>query len=231
MRTKGFTLIELLVVIAIIAILAAILFPVFAKAREKARQTACLSNLRQLATGMLMYIEDWNGTFPLGRFKGKSILWASMIFPYVKNEEIYACPANPDSVKRSKDTVYRIPCSYAANRELCHCWQDGYEPVKLGVARNPAQTGLIGELVNCPWLDLALHHKTSWPQSLIERRVWAGHNVGYNIAFVDGHAKWMQPTASVYPYNVWDNKGLLDNPDPQSSKIYKAMVNVEKKYQ
>jgi len=93
---RGFTLIELLVVIAIIAILAAILFPVFAQAREKARQTTCLSNLKQVGTGMLMYTQDYDETFPYNRFIGSGgatwFNWKYAILPYIKNQQIYECP-------------------------------------------------------------------------------------------------------------------------------------------
>ncbi len=101
---KGFTLIELLVVIAIIAILAAILFPVFAKAREKARQTSCLSNVKQLSLGMLMYVQDyderfprpWNymgvgGWTPPGYVACNYMTWADMIMPYVNNDQLFQC--------------------------------------------------------------------------------------------------------------------------------------------
>jgi prepilin-type N-terminal cleavage/methylation domain-containing protein/prepilin-type processing-associated H-X9-DG protein len=90
---RGFTLIELLVVIAIIAILAAILFPVFAQAREKARQTACLSNTKQLALGVYMYAQDYDETLPVAGYnqqcRGR---WQWQIYPYVKNEQMFTCP-------------------------------------------------------------------------------------------------------------------------------------------
>jgi prepilin-type N-terminal cleavage/methylation domain-containing protein len=95
----GFTLIELLVVIAIIAILAAILFPVFAQVREKARQTSCLSNLKQLGTAMLMYVADHDGYFPpaLGREPSQRFVyewsWLNRIQPYVKNLGVFICPS------------------------------------------------------------------------------------------------------------------------------------------
>ncbi len=116
-RRRGFTLIELLVVIAIIAILAAILFPVFAQAREAARKTACTSNLKQLGTAMLMYTQDYDETFPQpqaasftsgGSFwvfppdasgtapaatSGSYVIWGWAIQPYVKNEQLYSCPS------------------------------------------------------------------------------------------------------------------------------------------
>ena len=101
-RRKGFTLIELLVVIAIIAILAAILFPVFAQARSKARQTSDLSNMKQLGTAMLMYVQDYDERYnPTGNGNGASCpgepsaswdLWPALLYPYVKNGQVFISP-------------------------------------------------------------------------------------------------------------------------------------------
>src|SRR5438093_8727534 len=102
-KRNGFTLIELLVVIAIIAILAAILFPVFAQAREKARSATCLSNFKQIGVGVLMYVQDWDDTYPNNRlftFKGGAegskllVTWKTATAPYVKNLDVYKCPSN-----------------------------------------------------------------------------------------------------------------------------------------
>jgi prepilin-type N-terminal cleavage/methylation domain-containing protein/prepilin-type processing-associated H-X9-DG protein len=96
-RYNGFTLIELLVVIAIIAILAAILFPVFAKVREKARQTSCLSNEKQLGLGFAQYCQDNNDRYPSGTAglyqNGRG--WAGELYPYVKSAAVYTCPDDP----------------------------------------------------------------------------------------------------------------------------------------
>src|SRR5262249_14420787 len=109
----AFTLIELLVVIAIIAILAAILFPVFAQARDRARMSACVSNMRQIGTAMMLYVQDYDETYPYCRLHGALPLgstarpgtdkglhinsWRNMIAPYLKNVDVLACPSNPNN--------------------------------------------------------------------------------------------------------------------------------------
>jgi prepilin-type N-terminal cleavage/methylation domain-containing protein/prepilin-type processing-associated H-X9-DG protein len=99
-KKRGFTLIELLVVIAIIAILAAILFPVFSRAREQARKTACLSNMKQMATGTMMYVQDWDETFPIttvccapGHGNPVTDTAYGQLMPYVKNAGVFFCPS------------------------------------------------------------------------------------------------------------------------------------------
>ncbi|MCE5238864.1 DUF1559 domain-containing protein [bacterium] len=192
---RGFTLIELLVVIAIIAILAAILFPVFAKAREKARQTSCLSNLKQLALGMLQYAQDYDETFPrrsgvgfydasLGTFNYHTTLnvhwhgWGTCILPYVKNTQIYKCPSNtfdncglnygvPDAALNSSGTMV----SYFSNNAI-----------KLGQLQRPSESLMITESGGGGGDCYVL----SWQYYCCA----APHNGGANMALMDGHAKW-----------------------------------------
>lgn len=123
--TEAFTLIELLVVIAIISIIAAILFPVFAQVREKARQTTCASNERQLGIALIQYTQDYDEKLPCGLPSGggeESIGWAGQIFPYVRDKVVYKCPDDPTKpltrTLRSGSLVLCVPISYAINANL-----------------------------------------------------------------------------------------------------------------
>src|SRR5437870_2813070 len=122
---RAFTLIELLVVIAIIAILAALLFPVFAEARENARKSACLSNMHQISTSILLYLQDYDEAFPLNRYSrngcctgASQVLysWREAVLPYSKNIDVFKDPSNPDAkVDTSCWGSPQVPKSYAYN--------------------------------------------------------------------------------------------------------------------
>ncbi len=120
-RRSAFTLIELLVVIAIIAILAAILFPVFAKAREKARQTSCLSNEKQIGLAILQYVQDYDELYPTGPSSNTNTTpngWAGQTGAYTKSAGIYKCPDDP-TVPVAADALNGFsPISYAYNMNL-----------------------------------------------------------------------------------------------------------------
>jgi len=131
MKRLGFTLIELLVVIAIIAILAAILFPVFAKVREKARQTTCVSNLKQLGLAVMQYSEDYDGSYPYGvEYSWWDNTWAISIQPYVKTLSIFNCPDDTNLAIGNADGGYGQGMSYAANGSFdLSVWPPNYEGV------------------------------------------------------------------------------------------------------
>ena len=114
---RGFTLIELLVVIAIIAILAAILFPVFARARENARRASCQSNLKQIGLGLLQYTQDYDEKFPLGFSVegGVTRYWPQLTQPYMKSEQVYICPSTTGHVYIHTNNNDYDKGSYIAN--------------------------------------------------------------------------------------------------------------------
>ena len=170
----GFTLIELLVVIAIIAILAAILFPVFAKAREKARQASCQSNLKQLALGMLQYNQDNDETFPAGGGHiGRG--WGGRIYPYVKSTGVYKCP--DDSTQTATNVAgfgeQDYPISYALNIDLGNLRNNN--PNTLAALNAPASTVLFFEMVGAQAdVTTAAHDDPDLPNGALSGGSMAG---------------------------------------------------------
>ncbi|HZT44210.1 MAG TPA: DUF1559 domain-containing protein [Chthonomonadaceae bacterium] len=166
-RRQGFTLIELLVVIAIIAILAAILFPVFAQAREKARAVSCLSNLKQINLGLMMYVQDYDETYPIGQYEDHDgagnpsdhITWCDVIQPYIKNGNswidnvpfphtggaggVWHCPSFPSA----QPMEYGLPYDIAVDG--WETWNpnpfQGYSVTKLVAIDPPAEKVILVE--------------------------------------------------------------------------------------
>jgi prepilin-type N-terminal cleavage/methylation domain-containing protein/prepilin-type processing-associated H-X9-DG protein len=223
MNRRGFTLIELLVVIAIIAILAAILFPVFAKAREKARQTSCLSNVKQLVLGSLQYAQDYDERLMMRwQASDSNFRVPSMIMPYVKNSQIFKCPSW--SVSRTHtgigtyDLSYTWPggapahwmsgavcavCGKPCSKNYFIC--DGYSAYGLGTIDSPAQCILIYELMEgSGGTDSDAQSATvgglhGYYQARAQNPAVNPHNDGGNYGFCDGHAKWYK----VPPDGYW----------------------------
>src|SRR5579883_1480681 len=140
-RSNGFTLIELLVVIAIIAILAAILFPVFAKAREKARQASCQSNEKQIGLAILQYVQDFDEHFPVGFSTDNGIGWAGTVQNYVKSGGVFKCP---DDATTSINGTNFVTESYAMNTNLVGNGNTG----ALASLGAPASSVMVVEITN-----------------------------------------------------------------------------------
>ncbi len=211
MRRRGFTLIELLVVIAIIAILAAILFPVFARAREKARQTSCLSNLKQIGLAALMYAQDYDETFTGSNQNcaPPNLAWSQLIEPYLKNEQILICPSFGGVHTSTCGAAHTKPSSYLHGGYAINAWGEvgsggtteygpGYgSGQKLAKMEAPASIvyacdqGTGSDASNCfriggmsQMVGGALYETN--PKYAVSKR----HNGGFNAVFCDGHGKW-----------------------------------------
>jgi prepilin-type N-terminal cleavage/methylation domain-containing protein/prepilin-type processing-associated H-X9-DG protein len=197
---RGFTLIELLVVIAIIAILAAILFPVFAKAREAARKTQCASNAKNLGTAMLMYVQDYDEVLPLAAYAvpGGAVMWHDLVDPYVKNKDIWHCPSS--SVKKF-DAGGQSTTHFAYNVRYLVGMNFMFQqaPVSLAAIQSPSETlMLVDALSSVPpgWCgdDGKFLLLPNDPNMDCWGRPNYVHTEGANIFWVDGHVKWQKPT-------------------------------------
>lgn len=233
---RAFTLIELLVVIAIIAILAAILFPVFAQAREKGRQAVCISNMKQFTLGMLMYVQDYDEHFPpqdpdTTRPQLMDDLWLFVIVPYIKTPpadwasaraNIYVCPSNPnlqlvsDSVvqqalqfwgwdlarefrlTRAPDGRWKWHCSYAINDSIIG--ETGIGFTALAAWQQPASEYLFMESTFDTDVD-------SNDVDFEDNEIFMEHSDGMNIAFVDGHVKWIRDARVPFDSSQFNGQG------------------------
>ncbi len=203
-KRRGFTLIELLVVIAIIAILAAILFPVFSKAREKARQTSCLSNVKQLALASRMYIDDWDECWPASDSVTWNPLhtWTYLYAPYIKNWDIYNCPSHRREGKRvwygfnggntwMHGQDWFMPGKPGYNPGLC------LAPTPISMVRQPAKTMLVADYGD----NWGTNGYGGWYNNFADASYIGVHNEGDNFGFVDGHAKWYKTMGVFVPYD------------------------------
>ena len=187
-RRRAFTLIELLVVIAIIAILAAILFPVFAKAREKARQSSCSSNHKQLSIAFTQYCQDYDEMMPrtyIAAGGTVAVRWPVAVTPYVKNLQIFNCPSG---------TAYTVDVNNpGADESLSSGYSILFEGFRaLAQIAKPAETILTGDGSNFR-IKPAGHSFESYATT---RYPDYRHNEGANFSFVDGHVKWMKKDAA-----------------------------------
>lgn len=241
-RSPGFTLIELLVVVAIISILAAILFPVFARARENARRASCLSNLKQLALGAMMYVQDFDETYPYALTKIPTDVntpggvwftdiweWPQVLYPYTKTMQITICPSGDGSSITSATQGH-----YGVNLNLFPYGHTATvpSPVKLAQVQAASNTYMFmdsGVYAMSP--SVALRTTLSSNQYLPgvgdagtstcsePAKPWresdcqsGRHFGGVNMAFADGHAKWLKTSVVVTEakrpapnrYGAWD---------------------------
>ena len=210
MKRSGFTLIELLVVIAIIAILAAILFPVFARAREKARQASCSSNLKQIALALLMYAQDYdermspecqqpNPGWPLR--PQDQYCWRCNMAPYIKNNQIFGCPSD-NRGGAWNDSGYAYNCRNFSNQKLAaiDAPADRMMLIDFTGPEHAKPFGADGTVICGNGCCGNIRDAAYTPG--------ARHNQGANLAYGDGHVKWLGVSGVIAGIN---NKTLINN--------------------
>jgi prepilin-type N-terminal cleavage/methylation domain-containing protein/prepilin-type processing-associated H-X9-DG protein len=195
-RAYAFTLIELLVVVAIISILAAILFPVFARARESARRASCVSNLKQIGLGVIMYTQDYDEHYPSVNWSGGTYRWPSgstssanpwylKTYPYVKSVQLYNCPSADASLMWDGSYSKSGLLSYGAN---IHFFTSSGSQNLAGVDK-PSQTVMIVDS-NFQSMEPFFNDGAA-PWWNVDRALLDRHLSGSNFLFGDGHVKWL----------------------------------------
>lgn len=228
-KNHGFTLIELLVVIAIIAILAAILFPVFGRARENARRSSCQSNLRQIGLGIMQYTQDYDERGPATGIDydpaphpaSQLVSWRQMIQPYLKSTQLFMCPSNPRKEivgDTAKLGFASIPTSYSAAFAIDN--NDGTKSFSYFTATD--RPGSLMSEVAKPSECLMVVESIATGQggsvynvpSVGNNNLFAGHLATSNFLFVDGHVKALKPINTLnkvqgisQPGNLWYKDG------------------------
>jgi prepilin-type N-terminal cleavage/methylation domain-containing protein/prepilin-type processing-associated H-X9-DG protein len=200
---SGFTLIELLVVISVIALLAAILFPVFAQAREKARAASCAGNLKNLGLAVLLYTQDYDEQFPLAAYSrsdAEFVTWHDLTDPYVRSKAIWHCPS---SQARKTDAGGQATTHYGYNARYLTTIAPDFSNANAHTAAALAAVALPSETVLL--VDAKASIAQSWcgddgkfllPPSQADAHCWgrpnALHQGGSNLFWVDGHVKWQR---------------------------------------
>ena len=209
-RKRGaFTLIELLVVIAIIAILAAILFPVFAKARARAASTACLSNMKQIGIALYTYLNDYDESYPVLRRINVPVAytWRESLAPYAKNKDVFACPANPDAKKFPKTTAEggTLPISYALNGSLFGSVDADitkFRVVTMRQIKEPSNSIFIAESRH-PSAELGIWLVGLYMYPAQKQGYFFHHSGRINMVLCDTSARSMKMAQTIVPNDYW----------------------------
>lgn len=247
---RGFTLIELLVVIAIIAILAAILFPAFAKARESARRSSCSSNLKQIGIGIMQYNQEYDEKMPSGRMSPTKAdqaggAWPNLLQPYIKSYDLFRCPSNArsgafmnDSQDPAPNGPKTVPVSYTApieaggsnaafgGREL--------EGPSLADFVAPSSTITVTES-NSDNTDMRLTNDSWTGTNAVGSgggtALFVGHLSTMNVLFADGHVKSMRPLATISntmggsgSVNMWNRHAVDWLTGTEGDTVYNTRV-------